>query len=249
MSKILVEFIQDRSGSMQDGWEEALSGFKEFVRNLQQDSEKDKTVEYLFSLTTFDTVVDTPIIAKAIADVPLDALVKFGPRGYTALYDAVGTTIKNTEDNSHGADKIIVVIVTDGQENSSSEWSKEKLHQSIDAKLSLGNWTFTYLGTQPETWNDAGTIGVALGSTVSYVKNRAAQAYGVTGQAVIDLAKSSQMGTRTFTDSFISDHQVMASGMRRGTPTPSTPAPSVPKPSTPRQTKTRLPNPTPKRWK
>src|SRR6266478_5047791 len=153
MSKVLVNFIQDRSGSMATVWEETLSGFKKFVEDLRTGGEKD-SVEYLFSLTVFDTLVETPIIAKAIKDVDLDALKSHGPRGSTALYDAVGTTIKNTEDDSHGADKIVLVIVTDGHENSSREWNKESLQKAIESKLNLGNWTLTYLGTQPETWDD-----------------------------------------------------------------------------------------------
>src|ERR1700674_3343467 len=85
-NKVLVNFIQDRSGSMQSVWEETLSGFKKFVDELKGEKE----VEYLFSLTTFDMLVETPIVAQPIAKVDVDELKNFGPRGSTALYDAVG---------------------------------------------------------------------------------------------------------------------------------------------------------------
>src|SRR6266705_1234793 len=149
MKKVLVNFIQDRSGSMSSVWAETVSGFRKFVEDLRDNAAKDG-VEYLFSLTTFDTLVETPLIVKPIAEVDGEELKKHGPRGSTALYDAVGTTIKNTEDNRHGVEKIICIIVTDGQENSSREWDKDKLHISVEAKLAAGDWTFTYLGTQPE---------------------------------------------------------------------------------------------------
>ena len=113
MSKVLVNFIQDRSGSMQAVWEETLSGFKKFVQDLRAGA-ANNGVEYLFSLTTFDTLVETPVAIQPIGSVDVDVLAQHGPRGSTALYDAVGSAIQNTHANRHGADKVIVVIVTDG---------------------------------------------------------------------------------------------------------------------------------------
>ena len=138
MQKVLVNFIQDRSGSMGTVWAETLSGFAAFVENLKAKGVKDG-VEYLFSLTTFDTLIETPYVAKPIAEVSKDELSQYGPRGATALYDAVGKTIEATAADAKGADKIICVIVTDGQENSSREWSKDALNAVIAAKLALGN--------------------------------------------------------------------------------------------------------------
>jgi hypothetical protein len=210
-NKVLVNFIQDRSGSMQSVWEETLSGFKKFIEELKAERE----VEYLFSLTTFDTQVETPIIAAKIETIDADTLKAYGPRGSTALYDAVGTTIKNTDDNRHGADKIICVIVTDGQENSSREWDKDKLQKAIESHLKAGDWTLTYLGTQPETWDDAGAIGVSAGSTVSYTPAMAAMAYTATGQSVNCLSKSRFMGTRNFASDYMDDAVVASAGMNK----------------------------------
>lgn len=213
MKKVLVNFIQDRSGSMQSVWAETLSGFKAFVKDLRDNAEKDG-VEYLFSLTTFDTQIDTPIIAKPIAEVDDSILAKFGPRGSTALYDAVGTTLKNTEDDRHGAEKIIVVVVTDGQENSSREWSKDRLHQVVEAKLNAGDWTFTYLGTQPETWDDAGAIGVSRGSAATYMPTQAKAAYATTSHAVRSLSASMHGGSRSLLADFAPEKMAHSAGMK-----------------------------------
>ncbi len=214
MSKVLVNFIQDRSGSMQSVWSETLSGFKAFIKELR-DKAKEDSVEYLFSLTTFDVLVETPIVGKPINEVPQDGLEAHGPRGSTALYDAVGLTIKNTEDNPQGADKIIVVIVTDGHENSSRDWTKEKLQQAIEAKLNAGNWTFTYLGTQPETWDDACALGIQLGSISSYTPQMAKQAYHATAGAVCRLAASASMGTRSLMSDYLPDAVAASAGMHK----------------------------------
>lgn len=101
MTKVLVSFIQDRSGSMADVWKETLSGFKTYVESLQEDQKKDGAVEYLFTLTAFDTQIDTPHLGIPIADVKSDVLKGFGPRGATAIYDAVGKTLQAIDDNKN----------------------------------------------------------------------------------------------------------------------------------------------------
>jgi hypothetical protein len=212
IKKVLVNFIQDRSGSMQSTWDETLNGFKKFVEDLRDNAEKDG-IEYLFSLTTFDTLIETPLVAVPIKNVDVDILKQHGPRGGTALYDATGATITNTEADSHGAEKIIVVVVTDGQENSSREWTKDRLQTSIESKLKLGNWTFTYLGTQPETWNDAGAIGVAAGAVASYTPAMASAAYAATSHAVRSMSNSSAMGTRSLMSTYVPQHMARAAGM------------------------------------
>ena len=230
MSKVLINFIQDRSGSMADCWDETLSGFKKFVEDMREKGPKDG-VEYLFSLTTFDTLVETPLVAVPIADVDTNILAQHGPRAGTALYDAVGATIENTSANDRGAEKIICVVVTDGHENSSREWTKDRLHKTVEAKLNLGNWTFVYLGTQPETWDDAGAIGVRAGSTSLYRSDMARAAYGITSAALHEMARSEQMGS----DSLFSEHakadDAAAAGMHvtPAKPSPEPKAGSVPK--------------------
>ena len=119
MKKILISFIQDRSGSMSSVWEETLSGFKKYVEDMQADQKKDDEVEYILSLTTFDTQIDKPYIGVPIASVDGGKLKDFGPRGMTALYDAVGKTLQAIDDDkSITFDKAIVIIFTDGQDNS-----------------------------------------------------------------------------------------------------------------------------------
>lgn len=215
MSKVLVNFIQDRSGSMQSVWTETLSGFRKFVEDLRASALKDG-VEYLFSLTTFDTRVETPIAIQPIENVDVDVLAQHGPRGSTALYDAVGSTIQNTQANRHGADKIIVVIATDGHENSSREWDKDKLHSAVDAKLNEGNWTFTYVGTQPETWDDAAALGVAAGAVARYAPTMARATYSALASSVSRLAADrSRLRSENLMDDYLSEAEADAAGMQK----------------------------------
>jgi uncharacterized protein YegL len=194
--KVLVAFIQDRSGSMADGWMETLNGYKVFIEGLKK-GEIEDGIEYRFSLTTFDTRIEAPIVGKPLTEVTGVELANHGPRGGTALYDAVGMTIDAISKDRHDAEKILCVIVTDGQENASREWTKDSLNKAIDAKLNEGDWTFTYLGTQPETWDDAHGIGVGVGSTATYSKGMAGQTYAAMAMMSNKIGASAVRGSRS----------------------------------------------------
>lgn len=260
MKKILVSFIQDRSGSMTTVWQETLNGFKTYVEGLREDQKKDNEVEYLFSLTTFDTQIDTPFLGVPIAAVDAEELRKHGPRGSTALYDAVGKTLQRHDDDKNLTfDKAIVVIVTDGQENSSREWSKEALHAAIDERIKRGNWTFTYLGTQPETWSDAQSLGVGVGASATYTAQNAGATYATMAAASVNMARSASGQSHSFLHDNTTPMMRCAVGLR--TETDHDPAalrltgvPVSSKPVHPTPASTRVPSNPPKptytrRWK
>jgi len=199
MKKVLISFIQDRSGSMSTAWDETLNGFKSYIKDMQADQAKDNEVEYLFSLTTFDTQIDKPYVGVPIAEVDGGKLKGFGPRGSTALYDAVGKTLQaHDDDKSLTFDKAIVVIVTDGQENSSREWSKDAVHAAITERINRGNWTFTYLGTQPETWDDASSLGMGVGASATYNAQNAGATYATMATASMNMARSVHAQSKSF---------------------------------------------------
>ena len=218
MKKILVSFIQDRSGSMNSVWQETLNGFKTYVEGLQGDQKKDNEVEYLFSLTTFDTEIDTPYLGVPIGNVKGDELAMYGPRAATALYDAVGKTLQALDDDkSITFDKAIVVIVTDGQENSSREYSKDALHAAIDARIKRGNWTFTYLGTQPETWDEASSLGVGVGASATYDATNAQATYATMAAASVNMARGVSGQSMRFFDDNTTPMMRCAVGMKTAT--------------------------------
>jgi uncharacterized protein YegL len=254
MKKVLISFIQDRSGSMGAAWDETLNGFKVYVQEMQADQGKDQEVEYLFSLTTFDTQIDVPYLGEPITKVNVDILKRYGPRGNTALYDAVGKTLQAVDDDKKLTfDKAIVVIVTDGQDNSSREWSKAALHGAIDERIKRGNWTFTYLGTQPETWDDASSLGVGVGASASYNAANARQTYSVMATASMNMARSAHgqsasflhdnttreersfvgMATATDADDDAAPVGVGVAGSKPGPAAAKAPWPAVPKPPSP----------------
>lgn len=142
-----------------------IAGYNEYIQELQ----KDTTNELEFTLTKFNTAAHTVFIKQPLKEVPELNHTRYCPSGGTALYDAISYAIRNVENGVRTTDKALVVILTDGHENSSRETTKEQISNLISAKEELGNWTFAYLGANQDAWDSAQAIGITTrGSTRSY---------------------------------------------------------------------------------
>lgn len=162
-----VAVILDESGSMESCRQQTIDGFNEYFRLLKQDQD----VDYLVSLTKFDACAGSPTCrevfsAKKVEDVlNLDAS-SYSPRGGTPMYDAIGQTVNKIDGAT--ADKFLVVILTDGEENSSTEFDKDSIKKLIATKETLGNWTFVYLGANQDAWAEASKMGIHTANAVNY---------------------------------------------------------------------------------
>jgi hypothetical protein len=87
--------------------------------------------------------------------------------GSTALNDAVMQTLDEYTSLTTDATANVVLVITDGQENSSKH-SRAQAIAVIDRLKAKGTWTFAYIGSDPSTWAEAGAYGFASGSTWTY---------------------------------------------------------------------------------
>lgn len=156
-NRTLIAVLLDRSGSMQAVKADAEGGFAAFV-----EGQRDVRGEAVVTLARFDTEYEVVYANRPLADVPpLD----LQPRGGTALYDAVGRLVTDVgtelaampEDERPGM--VVVVILTDGHENSSTEWTHDAIRALIQQQETTYSWEFLFLGANM----DAVQIGTALG--------------------------------------------------------------------------------------
>ena len=90
----------------------------------------------------------------------------YNPGGLTALYDTIGIAISETEKHKtnlkqrHRPDMILMVIITDGQENASREYSSLTIKSLIEKNEKRENWQFIYLGADLSNFVDADTLGI-----------------------------------------------------------------------------------------
>lgn len=173
--KAYVSLLLDRSGSMQTNKAETIKAVSEYLSGLREQ------FKGVFTLTQFDsTSVDVVHHEIKIKEVP--EFTDFSPRGGTPLLDAIGKTVSAM--NADQYDNVIVVIVTDGQENSSHEYSREAIQALIKEKTAK-EWQFLYLGANVDSFAEAGMLGIARGQTLNYAATHTSSAMS----SVLDSSK------------------------------------------------------------
>lgn len=164
-----IIFVLDQSSSMNLVKGATISGFNEFLQ-----SQREVPGEVLFSLTLFDTRMEPRLTNVRIDNVSPLTDRTYTPAGMTALYDAVGATIDRVGKEFDGLpegskpEKVIMVIQTDGQENSSREYSAEKVKALIEQQKNEWQWEFLFLGADQNAWEGAGKIGIPMAAAISY---------------------------------------------------------------------------------
>jgi uncharacterized protein YegL len=166
--RVLVNVILDKSGSMASKLNDVIDGFNAYVDGLA----KEDQVDYLFSLTLFDTLVAYRHVAIPLSDVKKLNPKSYEPGGNTALNDAIGITVRKVDADRPQVDKVITVIMTDGEENSSREWTHDAVKALIEQKEKEGVWTFVFLGAAPDAWDQGRSYGISAANVAQYDTGR-----------------------------------------------------------------------------
>lgn len=171
MKKGLTElvFILDRSGSMSGLESDTIGGY-----NAMLEKQKKEPGEAVITTVLFDDryeLLHDRINLRGIAPITDK---EYYVRGYTALLDAIGRTInkignvqKHTAEDER-AEHVLFVITTDGMENSSREFSYEKIRQMIEHQKSKYGWEFIFLGANIDAIATAERFGIGQDRATNY---------------------------------------------------------------------------------
>jgi len=148
-------FVLDCSGSMQTTQLETEQG----LNNLLDEQRKQaKNTTVLVSLVKFSNKIDPVFTARAINDLEP---IKLIPSGMTALYDAVGQTIdamgKRFTADPQPDRKVVLVILTDGQENSSHEYTAKQVAEMLKIQREQYSWDVVFIGAGDEAYKEGVT--------------------------------------------------------------------------------------------
>ena len=179
-----IEFILDESGSMWKRKQDVIGGFNSFIEEQYA-----LPGELSVNLTRFSSIVSIP--TKVERGFKLSEKI-YSPGGNTALLDAVGLRIDNLgrhlrdipEDKR--PEKVIFVIITDGEENSSKFYTKTQVKQSVEHQRDGYNWQFVFLGADIDAFRDGTQLGFSAGSTMSFDSSNYYNTYTITGQGITD---------------------------------------------------------------
>ncbi len=199
----LIRIVLDRSGSMGNCVSITIDALNEYINSLKVDKVIGK-----ITLSTFDStplegiVIDTPYQNIPIDKFPLLTKEDLVPRGRTPLFDAVAEAIESIEDQKiMNTDKVIVVVVTDGQENDSRvHRDPSLLKQKIIDKEKNHDWLFLYIGADHDVFNQSEKMGFESTKTLSYSKRFSDRAFEATGNKTSDYLKGTKSVDIEFSD-------------------------------------------------
>jgi hypothetical protein len=161
--------IIDKSGSMGPALDDHIGGFNTFLRQQKKLEGGDETA---FSLMLFNQDYEN-IYTGPLADAPELDESNYVPSGMTALFDAVAAGLclisaRVATEYAQGTDvQVIIAILTDGQENMSREIKLPDLTKMIKAAES-SNWTFHFLSSDMDSWDDAEAMGLSKSFTSTH---------------------------------------------------------------------------------
>ena len=163
--RIELVLVLDKSGSMQGLESDTIGGFNSMIKK-----QKALDVPVRVTAVLFNDKTDVLYESRSIHSVHALTEKEYEVGGTTALLDAVGSTILNVDQkgNVKKGTKVIFVIITDGMENASREFTKTKVKQMISDKQEKYGWDFIYLGANIDAAAEAGAIGVKKANAVTY---------------------------------------------------------------------------------
>ncbi len=164
--------LLDRTGSMEPIWAEALSSVNAYADGLAS-LDGGPRVNADITLAAFDAqdglqfdVLRQDVDASEWRDVTAKEI---SPRGMTPLYDAIGRMVSLAEKDK--PEKAVIVIMTDGEENSSKEMTKASAKAALDRVRAKG-WEVVFLGTEFSNFDDATGVGQTASRNMAVSKDQ-----------------------------------------------------------------------------
>ena len=201
MKKGLTEivFILDRSGSMHGLEADTIGGFNSMMEKQKKDSGDDG--EAYVSTVLFDDFSRVLHDRIPIENVPEMTDNDYYVGGCTALLDALGGAIHHIGNIHKYArkedvpEKTLFVIITDGMENASRNYSYEMIQKMVKRQQKKYGWAFIFIGANIDAVMEAGRFGIRPERAVNYVCDEAGteNVYGAVGNAVHAMRSSEPM--------------------------------------------------------
>ena len=171
MKKGLTEivFILDRSGSMAGLEQDTIGGYNSMI-----EKQKNEKGEALISTILFDNETEVLHDRVPLGKIGPNTAKEYFVRGSTALLDAVGGAIHHIANIHKYAreedvpEKTLFIITTDGMENSSREYSYDKVKKMVEKRKEKDHWEFIFMGANIDAVSVANKFGVDRSRAVTY---------------------------------------------------------------------------------
>lgn len=166
------QLILDASGSMGSIRIETLNSVNRQIEAIREMAQRNPDQKLKISLTLFNTVTRKAFSNIKPQKTSLLPQSQYQTEGSTALLDAIGLSISDLKENKAPEDDVVMVIITDGEENASQYFSFEQIAESIRQLKATEQWTFTFLGADIDAWSIASRLQIDRDEVKSFNKER-----------------------------------------------------------------------------
>jgi len=192
-------FVLDRSGSMHGLVSDTIGGFNALI-----EKQKKEPGACVVTTALFDDRYELLHDRVPLASIRPMTEREYFARGNTALLDAIGRTIDKIVRALHGiveearSKKVLFVIMTDGLENASREYSAARIRDMVSRQQESQGWEFLFLGANMDAISVASHVGIAADRSVTYRADRAGTrlSYDVLSDAVGSVRAGAPIGAR-----------------------------------------------------
>lgn len=147
--------VIDESGSMGGLRQDVIGGFNTFLADQKKLPDPAE-----LSLVTFNAKRTDRYLSKPLAEVEELTPLSYAPNYSTALLDALGASISALRARTPKGAKVVVTITTDGEENASVEWTRDKVRKLIEETTAEG-WEYFFFGANQDAFHEAKQYGIA----------------------------------------------------------------------------------------
>ena len=193
------QLILDRSGSMFECMEQTVTGVNEQIMRIKEIASRFPEQELFTSLTLFNHQITKTWIRVSPEELKEITFSDYRPDGTTALHDAIGFTLdelqksvgQEVEDNEAS---VVVIIITDGYENSSKTFSHNQVASLIKELEQTGKWTFSYMGATLDAVDIAVSLNIKKGNSMYFKIDKQDKVYHTMNNSLHHYIRNKQDG-------------------------------------------------------
>ena len=178
--RTIYHIIVDKSGSMSSCIRDTINGFNDQLKRIQGMEKEFPDQEILIGLSLFNDEVSHIKIVQPLSTVSALNELNYIPSGCTALLDAIGKTAVLLEECEGNLSSIpitfVVVILTDGHENSSVSYNLKQVREIIQRLEATGKWTFSFIGATLDAVDVAEQMAIKAQNSFHFEKSNMKEA-------------------------------------------------------------------------
>lgn len=187
--------ILDRSGSMSGCWESTMGALNEQIVSIQGTQQRNQNVPIKANLVTFSNEVNFQFLNVPAAHLETISSKKIYPDGGTSMLDGIGQGIARIEHIMEDGDDVVCVILTDGEENASREYTYEMVGKKIESLKATEKWSFVIMGADFDILNTASKLNIDADRQFRYSKSETSEVFAEMSQTMDHYIQAKSVGT------------------------------------------------------